>query len=144
MPGRWPHWAWRKPKRPAWTPKDRAWPRSFQVQTKIGRFGDLLPMAGATFAEKLSSAPGAATPQLERQQPNSEKPVGEWNSVDVLCHGGTIEITINGVPQNRVTAAAPAAGRIGFQLEGLPYEVHNIRLSPLPRAVDGSYQTTEN
>src|SRR6185312_3129504 len=43
-------------------PKDRAWPLSFQVQLKTKAVGDLLPMAGATFAEPLTSAPGAATP----------------------------------------------------------------------------------
>jgi hypothetical protein len=112
-------------------PKDRAWPLSFQVQTKLTRAGDFLPMAGATFAEKLTSAPGAATPILDRQGADSEKPPGEWNSCDIVCRGDTIEVTINGVPQNRVTKVAPAAGKIGFQLEGMPFELRNVRLEPL-------------
>ena len=41
-------------------PKDRVWPVCFQVQTKTKAVGDLLPMAGATFAEPL--APGSKTP----------------------------------------------------------------------------------
>jgi hypothetical protein len=32
---------------------------SLQVQTKHGNAGDLLPMAGASFDEPLTSAPGA-------------------------------------------------------------------------------------
>jgi hypothetical protein len=113
-------------------PIDRnTWPRCFQVQTKISRAGDLLPMAGATFAEPLSSAPGARTPQLDRHQPASEKPVGEWNVLEIVCRGGAIEVSVNGVMQNRVTGCSPAAGRIGLQLEGVPYQLRRLRLTPI-------------
>ncbi len=37
-------------------PKDRVWPLCFQVQAKHQSAGDLLPMAGATFAEPLTTA----------------------------------------------------------------------------------------
>ena len=112
-------------------PMDRStWPLCLQVQTKIGRFGDLLPMAGATFAEPLTSAPGKP-PQFDRQNPSSEKPLGEWNAIDVVCRGDVLEVTVNGVAQNRVTGCKPAVGRIGFQLEGLPYELRNLRFVPL-------------
>jgi hypothetical protein len=39
-------------------PRDGVWPLSQQVQTKHGFAGDLLPMAGAAFAEPLTSTPG--------------------------------------------------------------------------------------
>lgn len=113
-------------------PVDRdTWPVCFQIQTKINRAGDLLPMAGAKFAEALSSAPGAKTPELEHLGLNSEKSIGKWNSVDVACRNGTIEVKINGIVQNRVTGCAPKAGRIGFQLEGYPFEIRNVELTPL-------------
>ena len=81
-------------------PKDRAWPLSFQVQTKNKNVGDLLPMAGATFAEPLTSAAGAATAIKAHTAPDNGKPAGEWNTCDVVCRGDTIEVTINGVLQN--------------------------------------------
>ncbi len=112
-------------------PKDRAWPLSFQVQTKPTRAGDLLPMAGATFTEKLTSAPDAKTPQLDRHADSSEKPLGEWNSCDIVCRDGSIEITVNGVLQNKVSGAKPDSGRVGFQCEGTPYELRNVRLEKL-------------
>ena len=113
-------------------PIDRkTWPLCFQVQTKLNRAGDLLPMAGATFAEPLSTKPGAMTPQLDRRQPSSEKPLGEWNECDITCRDGSIECTVNGVLQNRVTGCHPATGQIGIQLEGTPYELRNIKLTPL-------------
>lgn len=112
-------------------PKDRAWPLCFQVQTKPSRAGDLLPMAGATFAEKLSTPPQAKTAQLDRRADSSEKPFGEWNVCDIVCRDGMIEVTVNGVLQNRVTQASPAEGKIGFQLEGTPYELRNVQLVDL-------------
>jgi hypothetical protein len=113
-------------------PVDRkTWPVCFQVQTKINRAGDLLPMAGAKFAETLSSEPGAATPQLEHLGLVSEKALGEWNSVDVVCRGRTIQVRINDIIQNGVSRCDPHAGRIGIQLEGFPFELRNLQLTPL-------------
>lgn len=109
-----------------------AWPWCFQVQQKLTRVGDLLPMQGAKFAEKLTTAPDAATPVLERSAPDSEKPLGEWNTCDIVCRGDTVEVTINGVLQNKVTQCAPASGKIGIQLEGVPFQLRNLRLAPLP------------
>lgn len=112
-------------------PKDRVWPLSQQVQTKRGAAGDLLPMAGATFAEPLTTAPGAVTPIKAHTAADSERPAGEWNSVDVVCRDGTIEVVVNGVAQNRVTGSNPNSGKVGFQLEGVPYELRNVTISTL-------------
>ena len=134
------HAEWRWPAKPgnsgllvhiASGPMDHAWPRCFQIQMKNKNVGDLLPMAGATFAEKLTTAPGASPAILARSAANSEKPAGEWNSADITCRDGTIEVTINGVPQNRATACTPRAGKIGFQFEGAPFELRAVRLTPL-------------
>ena len=109
-----------------------AWPVCFQAQMKLTRAGDVLPMNGAKFAEKLSTAPGAATPLLERTgKADPEKPLGEWNSYDIVCRDGAIEITVNGVLQNKISKCEPATGKIGFQLEGTPFELRNMRIEPL-------------
>ena len=109
---------------------DSPWPVCLQVQLKLGRAGDLLPMATAKFAEPLTSAPGAKNPQRDRLAANSERAPGEWNSCDIVCRGGAIDVTVNGVLQNRITGCVPSSGRIGLQLEGTPYELRNIRLLP--------------
>jgi hypothetical protein len=112
-------------------PKDRAWPLSFQVQTKNLAAGDVLPMAGAAFAEPLTSAPGAATALKAHTAPDSEKPAGEWNTADITCRGDTIEVVINGVPQNRVTGCSLREGKIGFQFEGAPFELRRVTVLAL-------------
>ena len=109
-------------------PKDRAWPLSLQLQTKHGNVGDVLPMAGASFNEPLTSAPGAAVAIKGFTGVDSERPPGQWNSADILSRDGTIEVSINGVAQNRVTGAAPHGGKIGFQLEGTPFEMRNVTI----------------
>jgi len=111
--------------------KDRQWPICFQIQWKNTAVGDLLPMAGATFAEPLSTPPGAKTPQLNHTAPDSEKPVGEWNSTDVVCQGEAIDVTVNGVRQNRVTGVSTSAGKVGFQLEGTPFELRNVTITTI-------------
>lgn len=114
-------------------PKDRAWPLSFQVQTKHKSVGDLLPMAGATFAEPITSAAGAAAARGHAAA-DSEKPAGEWNSADIVCRDGEISVTINGVAQNHVTGTSLRAGRIGLQFEGAPFAVRAVRVESLAAA----------
>lgn len=110
---------------------DRVWPVSLQVQTKSGSAGDLLPMAAASFAEPLTSKPGAETRIKAHTEADSENPVGEWNACDIVSRDGTVEVTVNGVLQNRVTHVSPASGAIGFQLEGTPYELRHVAVTPL-------------
>lgn len=112
-------------------PMDRVWPVSLQVQTKHGNVGDLLPMSVYAFAEPATSAPGSLPVIKAHTAQDSELPAGEWNSADIVSRDGMVEVSINGVPQNRVSHAAPDHGRVGFQLEGAPYELRNVRLEPL-------------
>jgi Domain of Unknown Function (DUF1080) len=102
------------------------WPVCFQVQLKLDHAGDLLPMDSARFAEKLTT--DAKPPQLARSGNSSEKPPGEWNTGDINCRGNNIEVRINGVLQNRVSQCSPASGKIGFQLEGAPFELRHVRI----------------
>ena len=109
-------------------PMDRVWPLSVQVQTKHGSVGDLLPMAGARFAEPVTDGPVRIKARIA---PDSEKPVGLWNSCDIVVRNGVVEVSVNGVAQNSASALAPGAGRIGFQLEGTAYELRRVTLVPL-------------
>jgi hypothetical protein len=113
-------------------PLDRnLWPRSLQVQLKHSHAGDLLPMAGATFREPLSTLPHAKTPQRDHISPDSERAPGEWNVCEITCDHGSLEVTVNGVRQNQVNHCSPAAGRIGFQFEGTAYELRHFTLNVL-------------
>jgi hypothetical protein len=130
------HVEWRWPGKPgnggvlvhiASGPRDRPWPRCFQIQLKAHRAGDVLPMAGATCAELAS----LTASQVNKTGVDSETAPGEWNTCDITCQDGTIACAVNGVAQNRVTRCAPAAGQVGFQFEGVPFELRHVRLTPL-------------
>jgi hypothetical protein len=108
-------------------PKDRQWPLCFQIQLKVHRAGDLLPMAGA----RCTELPSATATQVDKNGVDSEKPAGEWNTCDIVCRDDTIACTVNGVPQNRITACTLREGKIGFQFEGTPFELRNLRLTLL-------------
>jgi hypothetical protein len=114
-------------------PTNGRWPVCYQVQWKFGAVGDLLPMNGARFSEPLSTPPDAKTPQLNRSAADSERPAGEWNACDITCVGQTITVSINGVVQNRVTGLSASAGKVGFQLEGTPFELRNVRITTVNR-----------
>jgi hypothetical protein len=112
-------------------PRDRQWPVCFQIQWKHGAVGDMLPMAGAAFLEALTSPPGAKTPQRDHMAADSERPLGDWNTCEIVCRRDTIEVTINAVVQNRVSGASATAGKVGFQLEGTPFELRRVTIAPL-------------
>jgi hypothetical protein len=113
--------------------QQKLWPTSFQVQLKIQRAGDILSMGSAKFGE-APTTPGTETSPsstLARRAESSEKPIGEWNFAEVVVRGRTIAVTINGVLQNEVTDCEPSAGRIGFQLEGQPFQLRNVIVRPI-------------
>jgi len=61
-----------------------------------------------------------------------DNPVGEWNTCDIICRGGALTVTINGVLENEIAGASLNAGAIGLQSEIAPVEYRNIRIAPLP------------
>ena len=94
--------------------------------TGSGKTAVSLVLARWCQAEILS----AASRQVYRQLSiGTAKPDGVW------IHNGRHPVRdyydVEGVPQNTVTRANPAAGRVGFQLEGVPFELRAVRLTPL-------------
>jgi hypothetical protein len=114
------------------------WPTSLQAQLRVQRAGDLLAMGQGRCAE-TPPPPTLSSPSamLLHREPANEAALGEWNTMEILMRGASIELTLNGVVQNRATNCNPFSGRIGFQLEGYPFELRNVRVGPLPaRAPD--------
>jgi hypothetical protein len=62
---------------------------------------------------------------------SSEKAVGEWNTMEVVCRGNTIEVYVNGVLQNKGTNVSVSRGSICLQSEGKDIEFRNVTLNPL-------------
>lgn len=62
-----------------------------------------------------------------------EKPVGEWNTAEIICDGDTIISKLNGKVVNKATKVRPTKGKILFQSEGAEIFFRKIDLTPLPK-----------
>ncbi len=107
---------------------DKVWPECVQVQGKHEHQGDLFLMAGAESREHQGT--DANTP-LPKHGPAAEKPVGEWNTCQVICPGNDVKAYINGRFMNETTQCTISSGFIGIQSEGGDIEIRRIYLEPV-------------
>lgn len=125
---------------------DTVWPRSIEAQLQQTNAGDFYDIGNVGFAElnavreKAVSAAGTDAEAMRRAQgqrrvpksaASSEKPVGEWNTYEILCSGDTITLRVNGVRQNRATKIGAGEGHIALQSEGAAIEFRHVKLTPL-------------
>ncbi|QEH32963.1 hypothetical protein OJF2_14550 [Aquisphaera giovannonii] len=62
-----------------------------------------------------------------------EKPLGEWNRLEVVCDGSTITNILNGRVVNVGTNSSHTRGKITFQSEGAEIHFRKIEIRPLLR-----------
>lgn len=62
---------------------------------------------------------------------DAEKPVGEWNRVEVTCDGGNVTYLLNGAKVNELRDGSFTEGKILFQSEGAELFFRKIDLHPL-------------
>jgi len=60
-----------------------------------------------------------------------EKPVGEWNRMEVICDGDTITNIVNGYVVNVGTKSSLTMGKLQFQSEGAEIIFRKIEIRPL-------------
>lgn len=60
-----------------------------------------------------------------------EKPVGEWNTLEVIAKGDTLQYFLNGVLVNEGFEASPSEGKVLLQTEGAEMFVRRFELLPL-------------
>jgi len=106
---------------------DRVWPKSIECQLASGNAGDFWVIGGTDFKEHTDKKHRRVAKKAE----SSEKPLGEWNSYDIICKGNTIRVFVNGVLQNEATGTTVKSGKICLQSEGKPIEFRNIYIEPL-------------
>jgi len=107
--------------------EDQVWPKSFEAQLQHRDAGDIWVIGGADFKEHTNKEDR----RVVKRQPSNEKPIGEWNVMEVECRGDTIAVRVNGLEQNVATEISHSKGKIGLQSEAAPIEFRNIRISSL-------------
>jgi hypothetical protein len=64
---------------------------------------------------------------------DSEKPLGEWNTMVVEARGRTLKVWVNGEPVNEGFNSTADRGRIAIQAEGAEVEFRRVQIGPLPQ-----------
>ena len=106
---------------------DAIWPLTIENQLKAGNAGDYVCMSGADMINRVNRLNSV----VAKSVPSTEKPVGEWNTVDIICNGNTIETYVNGTLMNKGRGLSITKGSICLQSEGEAIEFRNVVLSPL-------------
>jgi hypothetical protein len=118
--------------------RDEVWAKGFEAQLLSGRAGDINVFWDARGKEETVNPNSTGGPhptgRLSRPAAESvEKPLGEWNTFDIIAAGDTLTLTVNGNQVNRMTGVRPSAGTIGLQSEDGPVDFRNVTLTPFPR-----------
>ena len=139
---------------------DKTWPRSFEFQICQNEFGDLYALASqitvpARLEGKLWRYDPAGTNTLFFQKKpvgnhcahlvDAEKPMGEWNTLDLITFNGDSIHVVNGQVvmrlhhAERLDAGAPApitSGKICLQTEGGECFFRNVEVQPITKIPD--------
>jgi hypothetical protein len=146
-----------------------SWMRSQEFQIQEGDCGDYWGVAGGTFdipARKdqnglyvydplgKMTAFSAGSPAGRRcvKSPDSEKPTGQWNTIDLYCNGDTSVHRVNGVvnmilyksrQSDRGRETPLKKGKLQLQSEGCEIYYRNIKVEPI-RAIPPSILKSGN
>ncbi len=102
-------------------------PSCVENQLCAGKAGDLLGIWGTSFDGLPPNSKHKFLINVkDKQNPSSEKPFGEWNTIEIVAKGGKIENWVNGVKQNSAAKLTTKCGAIALQSEGGAIEFRNV------------------
>jgi hypothetical protein len=121
----------------------KMFPQSIEVQMQSGQAGDFwviqedieVPQMEARRPRKPGEKWGGAEGDARRilnLTDDSEKPLGEWNTLVVEARGRALQVWVNGTLVNEGSNATADRGRIALQAEGTEVEFRRVELGPLP------------
>ena len=117
-------------------------PKSIEVQMESGNAGDFWCIGEnievpdmekrrpSREGQKFGGGPNDARRILNLTD-DSEKPLGEWNTMVIACKGDEIIVHVNGDLVNHGTKGTASSGKIALQAEGTEVEFRKVELTPL-------------
>jgi len=105
------------------------WPKSLEVQLGAGDAGDFW-VIGETI-EVENAADRVKGRRHLNLTDGSEKPLGEWNTMEITAHGDEVTVKVNGELVNKATKLSATKGAISLQSEGAEIHFRNIVLKPV-------------
>jgi hypothetical protein len=98
----------------------KVWPKCVEVQGMNKRHGEIFAIGGAKGKFSFDA----------KALKEARKPVGEWNTTEVICRDGAITSKVNGV-QIGDGKGGLTEGPFGFQSEGAELHFKNIKIKTL-------------
>jgi hypothetical protein len=123
----------------------KMFPKSIEVQMQSGNAGDFwciqeditVPDMETRRPRKPTEKWGGAEGDARRilnLTDDSEKPLGEWNTMVIEARGDTVRVWVNGTLVNDGFGATASQGKIALQAEGTEVEFRRVEIGPLPPA----------
>jgi hypothetical protein len=121
----------------------KMFPQSIEVQMFSGNAGDFwciqenieVPDMEARRPKKTPTQKYGGGPDDARRilnlTDNSEKPIGEWNTMIIECLDRTVKVWVNGDKVNEGFNCTADKGAIALQAEGTEVEFRRLEISPL-------------
>lgn len=105
------------------------WPKSLEVQLQHQHAGDFWVIGTEIDMKNLEERRDGR--RHLNLTDDSEKPLGEWNTLEIVCRGDTVTVHVNGDLVNEAVDVSQQRGAIALQSEGAPIEYRDIVLTPL-------------
>lgn len=104
------------------TGENRIWPKCLEVQ---GKFAEMAHIKSNSKEITLEVTDNQVAREMAR------RPVGEWNSIEVISKDGALTSVLNGTPIASCKPSELKDGYFGIQSEGDVVEFRNIRIQKL-------------
>lgn len=101
------------------TGEQKLWPVCIEIQGKNVQIAAIRENGGAD---------AVVTEDDETARLKSRKPVGQWNSLEIVSKDGALTATLNGTTVAASQAGSLSSGLIGIQSEDHPFEVRRMRI----------------
>lgn len=118
----------------------KMFPKSIEVQMEHGNAGDFWCIVEDITVPDMEQRRGpkeqwGGTEGKKRNIKNltnsSEKPVGDWNRMEIECLNDSIKVWVNGVLENFGYNCTANKGHIALQAEGSEVEFRKVELAPI-------------
>jgi hypothetical protein len=116
-------------------------PQSLECQMHAGNAGDFWCIGENIAVEDMAARRGGPPETWGGQEgdsrhianltDDSEMPLGEWNTMRIVCKGDTIDIWVNDDHVMSGFDCTATSGSIALQAEGTPCEFRRVDLTPL-------------
>lgn len=109
------------------------WPRSLEAQINVGDAGDFWGLAGYELsgdAERRRTLVHDTFGQLThlKKAQAQENPPGQWNHYEIVAHGETVTLFINGEQVNQALGCDVEPGKICLTSEGTEIHFRNLSI----------------